>query len=505
MNKEIFSKAYCVNLKERNDRFEQITKEIARVGLNVEFFRVDRDPEGGALGCLRSHVALIKKAKELNLPYIFIIEDDVVFLDSIDNIPEPPPDWDMLYLGANIRAKYATPGEKKGKYSWCRGTFATTHCYAIKASLYDKVITEAEESGKEIDRFYSEDIHPKPEHRAYLIYPIIANQTEGFSDIEGRYVNYDFMLSQEATRKPIDTADYELKNGNIILKLDDPHLSTDKEVEDYIRDVMPKVSIVTLVHDRPEFIPLMIKNYYEMKYPREKLEWIIVDDGKVKINKYLPSGDDSIKYFYAERADPNVYVSIPCKRNIGAQNASGTLIVHMDDDDIYFPTSIMTKVKVLLKYKQKQCVGCSKIGSFDIINMISLDSAEPEDPTAMSEASMAYWKTFWEERHFDESMIAGEGKTFLAGRTDKVIDIPYPFSGVALTHKKNTTGRLRSIEGRNIDPKVLGEQKTSFWDELFDEQHKQHIRAIKTYQEGFEEYMRQRASKKSTITHNITE
>ena len=47
----------------------------------------------------------------------------------------------------------------------------------------------------------------------------------------------------------------------------------------------PSISVITLLHGEKEFIPLIKANFQEFDYPKDKLELIIVDDGKEIINK----------------------------------------------------------------------------------------------------------------------------------------------------------------------------------------------------------------------------
>lgn len=91
--KEIFptlaGKAYCINLKERPDRKEAVTKNFEAVGLGggyVEFFLADRHPGGTKWGCYDSHRAIIQKAYDEGLEMGMFFEDDVCFYDGWDEV-----------------------------------------------------------------------------------------------------------------------------------------------------------------------------------------------------------------------------------------------------------------------------------------------------------------------------------------------------------------------------------------------------------------------------------
>jgi len=64
---------------------------------------------------------------------------------------------------------------------------------------------------------------------------------------------------------------------------------------------MIHVSVVTPTYQRRPFIHALIQIYQEQTYPKEKMEWIILDDGRDKVEdlykeaaKHIPN----IKYIY---------------------------------------------------------------------------------------------------------------------------------------------------------------------------------------------------------------
>ena len=47
-----------------------------------------------------------------------------------------------------------------------------------------------------------------------------------------------------------------------------------------VAETQPCISVITLLHGERQFIPLIQANFQEFDYPKEKLELIVVDDGK---------------------------------------------------------------------------------------------------------------------------------------------------------------------------------------------------------------------------------
>ena len=304
----------------------------------------------------------------------------------------------------------------------------------------------------EIDRYYIEKIHKS--FNCYMANPMVAIQREGFSDIEGQVVNYNFM---EKTLEGLMSPEHEEVNGNYVLKL--PDISPDK---------LPSVSIITPTYDRRKLFYMAIRNFENFNYPKEKLEWIIIDDTPEdldQIDDILPT-DDRIKYLKIKGIKQKLTVAH--KRNLGVAKATNDIIIHMDDDDYYPPESVIARVKALIKYAPKgiECVGCTKIGTYDLISKTS--SMSTDGPISLSEASMAYSKQFWHARNFDETCQRGEHKYFTENRLHKILDLPYSFIIIALNHRKNITGKLRENSEDNILKKTGTNEHANYYD-MWDE------------------------------------
>ena len=54
---------------------------------------------------------------------------------------------------------------------------------------------------------------------------------------------------------------------------------------------------MTPTANRRDLFKLAIYNFKNIDYPKEKIEWIIIDDGTDSIRDMLPE-DDRIKYYY---------------------------------------------------------------------------------------------------------------------------------------------------------------------------------------------------------------
>jgi len=206
-------------------------------------------------------------------------------------------------------------------------------------------------------------------------------------------------------------------------------------------DELPGVTIVTPTRDRPDFMELCAGCVDSQCYPKEKLEWIVLDDGK-------DTCEDKIKHIpYARHVLCMAGKSIAYKRNLGAKMAKFPVIVHFDDDDIYPPNSVLFRVSMLLRGK-KGAVFCTTLPSYDITNFISFVNVPPMhlgQSERVSEATLAYTKEFFEEKGFDDEVRIAEGNTFIHGREQKCRELSPQEIIVSLVHPRTTSSRRAPV------------------------------------------------------------
>lgn len=208
----------------------------------------------------------------------------------------------------------------------------------------------------------------------------------------------------------------------------------------------PPISIITLAHNRPKFMENACLNLLHSDYPRDKIEWIVVDDSD-------PAESASNRVIqFEEKFAPGTITYIPLtrqrsigyKRNLGVERAKHSILLMMDDDDHYPTTSFRRRVAYLLKgRKQYECAVCTTIAMYDLQKGISAVNAPPFTLSLAercSEATLTFTKTFWNAKKFpDVSMAEGEG--FLEGRESQVVEMPPQQMIVALSHGTNLSSR----------------------------------------------------------------
>ena len=220
----------------------------------------------------------------------------------------------------------------------------------------------------------------------------------------------------------------------------------------------PPISIVTLIHNRRRFFDLASHNILASDYPKDKIQWIIVEDStdpnEDASDIIVPVAEQTTRF-------PIVYVplrkktAIGQKRNLGIEKATADIVLLMDDDDHYPVTSFRRRVAWLLKHPWKpRCVAATTIACYDLVKGISAVNTPPMGlpfSQRISEATLTFYRSFWLEGKFPADVQSGEGDGFLAGREEECLELPPQQIVVAFSHGKNVSSR-RIPGGDNLKP-----------------------------------------------------
>jgi GR25 family glycosyltransferase involved in LPS biosynthesis len=196
-------KAYCINLKRRQDRWKKCLMEFKKNNLDdIERYQAidgklydwsstiyDDKLLKGELGVLETHINIITEAVEKEYSSIAIFEDDVYFTPEIAKLEEylsdVPSGWDMIYLGGN-HTYGKVPKMVTDKIMKLENTFATEGVI-IRNTLFQKILDITKDREHQIDKYYS--ILQKT-NNVYGCYPNITLQKIDYSDIQNKVVDY---------------------------------------------------------------------------------------------------------------------------------------------------------------------------------------------------------------------------------------------------------------------------------------------------------------------------
>jgi len=220
-----------------------------------------------------------------------------------------------------------------------------------------------------------------------------------------------------------------------------------KETSD---EEVPHLSIVTPVKNLKDIFKICVLNYTTTKYPKDKLEWIIVDDSDEgqDVESLLPSKEnrDRFNIKYIRLDEPT---SEGNKLNIGVENSSHDFVMIMNQDDFIYERGSLNIVKELIK-SEKKCVGVSHLGCFDINKYISIVNTSSPVLTYSNKlytGGLCFKKELWEESKFGEEDNALE--VFLKDNLTNFREISYIDNIVGLIHTRNSHLRANDIKEPN--------------------------------------------------------
>lgn len=223
-------------------------------------------------------------------------------------------------------------------------------------------------------------------------------------------------------------------------------------LEEYAPSELPTVSVLTITYNRDYIFDIAIRNWSKFIYPKDKIEWVIVDDStkSSSIKTMLPN-DDRISYIRLDSKIPTV----GAKRNAGIELCSNEIIAFMDDDDYYFPDSILNRVRVLMMYK-KELVGSVSLNCVNLVDNTSFLTdggiftfKNGDKAIICAEASLCFYKTFWEKQKFNQIVFCEEIIDFTRNRTDSFINLHGSYVMVAFSHGSNMSDRCL-VESINV-------------------------------------------------------
>jgi len=204
----LFPHIYVINLERRKDRRDEIHfmaeqqrwhrsyllwPAVDALQLHINGQPMEENPRRQAeLACKVSHARVIRDALLSDYEYILVLEDDAVIdIDGFDRLQqaflemeEVDPGWHMFYLGAN---DINDTKEQAGFACFRLFTAYTTHAYVIHRRAYLMALDALDLRGQ-ADVLFAEYI--TSQGHSYTVFPYVATQREGISDITGANETY---------------------------------------------------------------------------------------------------------------------------------------------------------------------------------------------------------------------------------------------------------------------------------------------------------------------------
>lgn len=209
---------------------------------------------------------------------------------------------------------------------------------------------------------------------------------------------------------------------------------------------LPFVSICTPTFNRRPFIPYMIRCFEHQTYPKDRIEWIILDDGTDKIED-LVTHIPQVKYF---KYDDQMMLGK--KRNLMHSKTKGDIIVYMDDDDYYPPTRIEHAVDMLIKHPNALCAGSSELYIY-FKHISQLYQFGPYGPKHSTAGTFAFRRKLLNITKYDDNAALAEEKYFLKNYTIPFVQLEPKKTILVFSHIHNTFDKKTLLNGQ--DPRVV--------------------------------------------------
>jgi glycosyltransferase involved in cell wall biosynthesis len=204
---------------------------------------------------------------------------------------------------------------------------------------------------------------------------------------------------------------------------------------------LPFVSVCTPTYNRRPFIEGMIKCFDHQDYPKDKMEWIIIDDGTDKIEE-LVVNHPNVKYFkYDEK------ITLGKKRNLLHEKSKGDILVYMDDDDYYPPERVSHAVEKLTSNKEALCAGSSEIYIYfkHINQMFKFGPYGEKHATA---GTFAFKRELIKNKYDEEACLAEE-KSFLKNYTVPFVQLDPMKVILVFSHNHNTFDKKKLLDNQH--------------------------------------------------------
>jgi glycosyltransferase involved in cell wall biosynthesis len=199
----------------------------------------------------------------------------------------------------------------------------------------------------------------------------------------------------------------------------------------------PLVSCIMPTYNRPEYILHAIRYFQRQDYPNREL--IILDDGTQAVEGLIPP-DPCIRY--VRLATRTV---LGAKRNLGCRLASGTLIVHWDDDDWMAPHRLSYQVEMLQSQRADLC-GAGRQLYYDPLHDKAWLYEYPRGRHGARQLpvgnTLCYHKAIWVSHPFPEIAVGEDTRFIWSCASKNLALLPDHTFYVGLIHSRNTSRKV---------------------------------------------------------------
>lgn len=201
-----------------------------------------------------------------------------------------------------------------------------------------------------------------------------------------------------------------------------------------------EVSVITTTANRKQFIPRLIECYKSQTYPKEKMEWIILDDNadSQKLFDSLSERLPNIRYITQGPGKMGTKLNRLCKE------ARGKIIVVMDDDDYYPPTRVSCVVDAFQQNPRKKIAGCSEVYMYNV-KTGEVFVAGPYHNRHALNCTIAFRSSYLYDHSYDDEEPCAVEARLTNFFTEPMIQLPTNKTILHMIHSSNTFKQKMSI------------------------------------------------------------
>ena len=215
----------------------------------------------------------------------------------------------------------------------------------------------------------------------------------------------------------------------------------------------PFVSICTPTFNRRPFFTCIIQCYLNQTYNKNKMEWIIIDDGTDLIED-LVINHPKVRYFKYDTK-----MKLGKKRNLMHEKSIGDILVYMDDDDYYPPTRVQHAVDMLTIHKDALCAGSSEIYIY-YKHIQTMYQFGPFHKTHATAGTFAFKRELLKQTQYNEEACIAEEKEFLKNYTVPFVQLDPIQTILVFSHIHNTFDKRKLLEDTYRNPFTKISDKT---------------------------------------------
>ena len=201
---------------------------------------------------------------------------------------------------------------------------------------------------------------------------------------------------------------------------------------------MIEVSVVTPTYNRRMFIPTLIDIYKAQTFSKNKMEWIIIDDGRDKVEDLFEEVSKLVPNVRYIRIDEKMRLG--AKRNLLNKEARGSIIVAMDDDDYYPVDRVSSVVEAFKKNPRIELAGSSEMNLY-YLDTKKIYTIGPYMSNHATNGTMAWRKSYSDKHKYDEFVTKAEEISFLDNFQHPMIQLPPLSTILVICHNDNTADK----------------------------------------------------------------